>query len=383
MHIALNAWFWDRPDTGSGQYLHALTAALLTVDPDLRLTLISPNETLDGIPQGVTVHSIPLRGSGHLAKLYFEQQDVPTAAGKMDADLLHVPYWAAPLRSPVPVVVTIHDIIPLILPAYRGGLLPRAYTSLVAATARGASAIITDSEASKADIIERLGIPAEHIHAIWLAAGIKYHPRPGSLLDTAIQQKYNLPDEYVLYLGGFDVRKNVHTLLKAYTYIQQGVGDQVPLVIAGNLPGAMTPRLLDIPMYLNMMGLDEEAVRLIGFVEEADKPALYRMAKVFVFPSRYEGFGLPVLEAMACGTPVVTTDTSSLAEIVGAGGFVVEPDDARHMAGATLSLLVQDELHEEMSQKARARADLFSWYKTAAHTLDIYRAVNDKLKADG
>lgn len=375
MHIALNAWFWDRPDTGSGQYLHALTAALMKTQADLQLTLISPHETLDGIPGGVAVHPIPLHGSGHLAKLRFEQQDVPAAAGELGADLLHVPYWAAPLRSPIPVVVTIHDIIPLLLPAYRGGLLPRAYTSLVAATARGTSAIITDSDASKTDIIERLGIPAERIHAIWLAAGIKYHPRPGSLIDTAIQQKYNLPDDYVLYLGGFDVRKNVHTLLKAYTYIQQGVGDQVPLVIAGKLPETITPRLLDIPMYLNMMELDEAAVRLIGFVEEADKPALYRMAKVFVFPSRYEGFGLPVLEAMACGTPVVTTDTSSLAEIVGDGGFVVQPDDARHMAGATLSMLVQDDLHEEMSQKARARADQFKWEKTAQETLAVYQRV--------
>ncbi|GAB4476979.1 MAG: glycosyltransferase family 1 protein [Anaerolineae bacterium] len=373
MHIALNAWFWNRPDTGSGQYVRQLAAALAE-QGDLSLTLIAPQEEPIDAPPGVTAHSVRLSTGGQRGKLAFEQRWFPRAAAEVGADLIHVPYWAAPLSSPLPLVVTVHDLIPMLLAEYRGGLRGRLYTALVAASTGGAGAVITDSQASRADIIRYLRIPAERVHVVPLAAGVKYHPRPGSLLDVGIRQKYNLPSEYLLYLGGYDVRKNVHTLLKAFTYVQDGTGDQFPLVLAGRLPEKRSPRFLDMAHYIELMGVGEN-VRLIGEVDETDKPALYRMARAFVFPSRYEGFGLPVLEAMSCGTPVVAANTSSLPEIVGEAGFLVDPDDARHMAGAILSLLVQDDLHAEMREKALARAAAFTWPQTAAATRAIYERV--------
>lgn len=374
MHIAFNAWFLGQPDVGTGQYLRHLIAALRSQRPDLRLTLIAPPERLIDLPDGVEALPVSVRGSGHPAKLRFEQIDCAQAALAVGADLLHVPHWGSPLRSPLPVVVTIHDLIPLILPAYRGGVLARLYTGLVAASAQGAAAVITVSEASRADILERLRIPPERVNAIYEAAGIKFHPRPGSLLDIGIRQKYDLPQEYVLYLGGFDVRKNVHTLLKAYTYVRQATADAIPLVIAGALPGRLTPRFLDIPRYIREMEL-EPVVRLIGRADHEDLPAIYRMAKAFVYPSRYEGFGLPLLEAMACGTPVVTSTVSSPPEVVGEAGFTVDPDDARGLAGSILGLLVQENLHKEMSQKALARAAEFSWARTARETVDVYERI--------
>ncbi len=373
MHIALNAWFWNRPDTGSGQYVHHLVRALAE-QGDLSLTLIAPQGESVDAPPGVAVHTVRLKAGSQPGKLAFEQRLFPRAAAEVGADLIHVPYWAAPLNSPLPLVVTVHDLIPLLFREYRGGLRGRLYTALVAASTGGAGAVITDSQASRADIIHHLRIPLERVHVVPLAAGIKYHPRPGSLLDIGIRQKYDLPPEYLLYLGGYDVRKNIHTLLKAFTYVQDGTGDQFPLVLAGRLPEKRSPRFLDVARYIEMMGVGEN-VRSIGEVAEADKPALYRMARAFVFPSRYEGFGLPVLEAMACGTPVVAANTSSLPEIVGGAGFLVDPDDARHMAGAILSLLVQDDLHAEMREKALARAAAFTWSQTAAATRAIYERV--------
>jgi glycosyltransferase involved in cell wall biosynthesis len=293
-------------------------------------------------------------------------------AARVGADLAHVPYWGSPLNSPIPVVVTIHDLIPLILPAYRGSVLARLYTGMVGAAARGAAAVITDSRASGEDIAQHLRIPADHIYPIPLAASSVYQPRQGSLVDMAIRKKYKLPVEYVLYLGGYDIRKNVHTLLKAFTYVRTGY--DIPLVLAGRLPEKKSSRFIDVSSYIDLMELGD-IVQVVGEIEEDDKPAIYRMAKTFVFPSRYEGFGLPVLEAMACGKAVVTTNAPSLPELVGDAAFVVDPDDARHMAGSILATLTQPDTNEDLSRKALARASEFSWARTAAETTAVYSQI--------
>lgn len=375
MRVAINGWFWNRPDTGSGQYVRRLVSTFASVAPRLQVTLVVP-EGWEVEPPGpsVSVYRTGASGGGNWAKIRFEQRTFPRAAGEAGADLAHVPYWGAPLRSPVPVVVTIHDLIPLVLPQYRGGLLGRVYTALVSATAGGTAAVITDSDASKADILARLGLPAEHVHAIPLAAGEQYHPRDNDFVNMAIREKYRLPAQFVLYLGGYDVRKNVDTLLKAYTYVREGGGEQFPLVLAGRLPEKDSPRFLNVQAYIDGMGL-RDVVRSIGWVDEGDEPALYRLASCFVYPSRYEGFGLPVLEAMSCGTPVVAADSSSLPEVVGEAGFLVPPDNARQMAGAILATLNQDDVARELSEKGLKRASTFSWVRTVARTLDVYEQV--------
>lgn len=379
-HVALNAWFWDRPDTGSGQYVRQLVSAFVGTGglppaaPDLRVTLVAPPGWEVEPPPGADLVRVPLKGRGDWAKLRFEQSGFPEAARRAGASLAHVPYWGSSLASPIPVVVTIHDLIPLLLPEYRGGVLARLYTGLVAAAARGAAAVITDSRASGEDIARHLAIPSDRIFPIPLAAAPMFHPRQGSLLDMAIRKKYNLPAEYVLYLGGYDVRKNVETLLKAFTYVKTGY--DIPLVLAGRLPPRRSPRFTEVQGWIGALDLGD-TVQVIGEVAEEDKPALYRMAKTFVFPSRYEGFGLPVLEAMACGKPVVTGNRSSLPELVGDAGFTVDPDDPRHLAGSILATLTQDHLNEELSRKSLARAAEFSWSRTAADTFAVYRQVLD------
>jgi glycosyltransferase involved in cell wall biosynthesis len=376
MHVALNGWFLNRPDTGSGQYLIHLLEALKARRPALTLTLIVPQGWDADPPSGVGLRPMPLKGQGHWAKVRFEQAAVPRAAGEAGADLLHVPYWAAPLRSPLPVVVTIHDLIPLLLPAYRGGALARAYTGLVAASARGASAVLADSDATRRDILAHLRLPPEKVHTVPLAAAGRYQPQADPAAAAAVRKKYGLPPEYVLYLGGYDVRKNVHTLLKAFTYVRDGY--DIPLVLAGRPPETVMPRFLDIPHYIEEMDL-ADAVQVVGWVDEADKPALYRLASCVVYPSRYEGFGLPVLEALACGAPVVTTDASSLPEVVGEAGFQVDPDDARGLGGAILATLVQEQVASDLRAAGPQRAAQFTWARTAEETLAVYeRAYRDR-----
>ena len=179
----------------------------------------------------------------------------------------------------------------------------------------------------------------------------------------------------MLYLGGFDVRKNVATALATYRWAGPAIGEECPLVIAGRLPKRDTPFAPDPRRLAREQEVDEQCVRFIGFVDEVDKPALYRGAVAFIFPSRYEGFGLPVLEALACGTPVVGSDAASIPEVVGSAGVLLPPDDAEGMAGALIQLATDEGFRAELSRRALAQAARFSWERTAQETLAAYRDV--------
>jgi glycosyltransferase involved in cell wall biosynthesis len=384
MRIAINAWFLNQPGTGSGQYLHGLLLglqhALPTIAPEHQFLLAAPLDHFDQDLSGLQVEFWPFRSPrwrSNLGKLFFEQVAFPRICRRWGADLAHVPYWGSPLRPTVPTVVTIHDLIPLLLPAYRGSPLVRLYTRLVSASARKAAMVLTDSLASKRDIERHLGLPPERVRCIYLAAGDHLSPEPAPE-DNAIRLSYGLPDaslpsepgRYVLYLAAHDVRKNVETLVEAFATVAQA-DDDVILVIGGKLPGRDDPIFFDPRPLVRELGLSEE-VRLIGWVDEADKPAILRGAACAVFPSRYEGFGLPVLEALASGTPMITSNASSLPELLGDAGFMIAPDDAQGLAGAILSCLVDEPLAAELRQRGPEQAARFSWAQTAQQTLDAY-----------
>ncbi|WP_420645491.1 glycosyltransferase family 4 protein [Candidatus Leptofilum sp.] len=380
MHVAINAAFWNQPNTGSGQYTRQLVYHLNRLVSDLTITLIYPQVVggpePEDVPPSVNVKLVTVR-PGNMGKVWFEQRLFPRACQEVGATVAHVPYWGGPLQSPVPLVVTVHDLTTLLVPEYRRPLRTRLYNALVATSARGATRIITDSDASKQDIVEHLHIPADKIERIYLAAGSQFSTQDSGLLEMAVLRKYDLPEFYVLYLGGYELHKNVTTLLLAWTYVGQALGEDYPLVLAGKKPTQANEIYPDYDHYIKQLGI-EEYVRWIGYVDEEDKPMLYRNAETFVFPSRREGFGLGVLEAMACGTPVVTTTATSLPEVVGDAGFAVEPDDARNMAGAIISTIIQDNLRAELRQKGEQQAANFSWEKTATETLLVYDEVVGK-----
>ena len=378
MHVAINAYFWNQPFVGSGQYTRQLVYHLHKLVSDLKITLIFPQISgeaePEAVPATVAVKLVPIR-AGHWGKVLFEQQLFPQACQEVGATLAHVPYWGAPLRSPVPLVVTVHDLTTLLVPEYNRGVKARLYNALVSASAKGANHIITDSFASKLEIVDHLGIEEARITAVYLAAPPSYTPQENNLVDMAVLRKYDLPDFYVLYLGGYENHKNVMTLLLAWTYVGQALGTDYPLVLAGRKPKGSSDTFPDYDAYIKQLRI-EEYVQWIGYVDEEDKPVLYRNAETFVFPSKREGFGLPVLEAMACGTAVVTSNATSLPEVVGDAGFTVDPDDARGMAGAIIATIIQDNLAAEMRQNSQTQAANFSWEKTATETLLIYDHVS-------
>jgi glycosyltransferase involved in cell wall biosynthesis len=244
----------------------------------------------------------------NLAKVWWEQVVAPRAAQRLGADVYFVPYWAPPVWRPLPVVVTIHDLIPLLLPAYRGRLLQRIYTQLVCWAARRATAILTVSDAAARDIVAHLRVEAARVHVV--------HHGPnqeGSVtVDAAhlqrVRARYALPERFFLYLGGFDVRKNVQAVIEGYARFRARGGDPaVKLVLAGALPAQDTPFFPDPRRLAQEAGCAAD-VHCCGWVEEEDKPALYALATAFVFPSLYEGFGMMILEAMQAGTPVITSN---------------------------------------------------------------------------
>lgn len=371
MHIAVNGWFWDQPNTGSGQYVRRLLHALSKIAPDVQMTLVLPphNNAPDDVPMNVNLVTTTGRG-GRLGKVLFEQRTFPRMVAQIQADIAHVPYWGAPLSSPAPLVTSVLDVIPLVLPDYAPGFFNRLYVSLVSASARGSSHILTLSELSKTDIQTYLHIPADNITVTYLAADEVYHPRMGAERDEAVRQKYNLPDRFVLYLGGFDRRKQVDVLLYAYTYVAQV--EEVPLVLAGKEPDWSKKLFPDMRKYAAELNLTEDII-WTGFVDEEDKPSMYRLADVFVYPTLYEGFGLPLVEAMASGTPVAGIDTAIVSEIAGDGAYLVK--NARSLAGAILALLGQEPLRDAMVNQGLARATTFNWRKTAKQTLEIYERV--------
>jgi glycosyltransferase involved in cell wall biosynthesis len=393
MRVAINAWFLDQTGTGSGQYLHALLGAFPTVAPDLEVLLVTPGgdarSGLGEIP-GLCVHThryTSPRWRTNLGKVLFEQFAFPRACRRWGADIAHVPYWGSALRPGVPTVVTVHDLIPLLLPDYRGGAAVRLYTRLVSASARRAAVVLTDSLASKRDIEQHLDLPAETVRCVYLAAGEQYSPEPQPA-DEAIRRRYGLPtgttspgaSRYLLYLAGHDVRKNVAALVEAFATVSRA-DDDVLLAIGGRLPDRDRAPFFDPRPLVEQLGLSQD-VRFIGWVDEAHKPALYRGAACALFPSRYEGFGLPVLEALACGAPLIASNASSLPELQGDAGFALDPDDVDGLAGAMLSCLVDEPLVRELRRRGPEQAARFDWTKTARETLAAYEAAQRE-NADG
>jgi glycosyltransferase involved in cell wall biosynthesis len=375
MRIGVNGSFWGLYTTGSGQYIYHLLPALTDLAADNAYTLF--------LPRHLPLEDVSLRVSWdiqrlaapfarlheNLAKVCFEQATYPVACQRSAMDIAHVPYFAPPLYCRIPVIVTIHDLIPLILSGYRGSWLVRSYMRLVSRAAQRACLVLTDSQASARDIERLLSIPPERIRVIYLAADSRY--RPLSVAERQpVLERLKTPPRYLLYLGGFDRRKNVCAILQAFARMRKRLGD-IALVIAGKLPArnsafAPDPRLVSDGLGLGNM------VHYTGWVAEEDKPALYAGATAFVFPSSYEGFGLPVLEAISCGTPAIVGMGSSLEEIAGPACLAVSPTAIDALAEAMGALVEDEPLRQNLAHQGLDHAQRFSWAATARQTLAAY-----------
>lgn len=370
IHVAINGFFWDKPTVGVGQYLHGFIAAMRHVAPVHIDLLVPATSTPPATPAHVHIHRIstPFDGvSANLAKLWFEQIGVPRTAHRLGAQLLHVPYFAPPWHARLPVIATIPDLIPLTRPAYRGSMLVRAYMRLAKASARRSTALIAISQHVADQAQHILAWRGDAIHVTHLAADPMYTPIPDAP-DTITQHGIHGP--YIYYVGGYDERKQVRTLIKAFALLPEAVRTHTKLVLAGSPAGSNPDLFPDIWADIRHYGIADQIIQLP--VSRDDNPLFYAAATVFVYPSVEEGFGLPPLEAMACGTPVVCCNTSSLPEVVGDAALCVPPGDAQALSDAIHSVLTRPELRIQMRANGIRRAQRFTYTTTASQTLAAY-----------
>jgi glycosyltransferase involved in cell wall biosynthesis len=268
-------------------------------------------------------------------------------------------------------VVTIHDVIPLVLPWAFSRRHRWVLSTALGRIRKQAEMVIVPSNAVAEDVVHYLHVEREHITVIPMGCDPRFQPL-GAPMQAAIRRRYDLPERYVLFVGTLEPRKNVKTLLQAFAHvIAEKPQDGLHIVIAGGRGwGSEDPMAMVAALGLH------KAVRFTGFVDDDHLADLYRGALLFVYPSLYEGFGLPVLEAMACGIPVITSNRSSLPEVAGDAALLVDPTQPEALAAAISALLHDSALRQALRAKGLARAAAFTWEAVAQQTVAVYRTVS-------
>jgi glycosyltransferase involved in cell wall biosynthesis len=352
---------------GIGRYVVNLASALKRVSSDLDLALLRDPSSA---AQRLTLPDLPTVDCAVSPFALSQQWRVRSILRESRAALYHSAYYLMPYVPSVPSIVTCYDLIPLIYPQYFTAiqrLIFRTAHTLALHTARVTLAI---SDATKRDLVHFFHADPQRIVVTPLAADAHFQPPSHAEVDR-VRQHYALPDRYVLYFGSNKPHKNVPRLIEAFARLGIGVqGLGIGLVIAGHWDQRY-PQARNLVEQLNL----KDRVRFIGPVKDADLPALYGGAELFVFPSKYEGFGLPVLEAMACGAPVVCGNRSSLPEVVGDAALLCDPYDVESLARAIERAITDRVLNESLRARSLARAAQFSWEQTAQRTLDVYRSL--------
>ncbi|MFQ5952631.1 MAG: glycosyltransferase family 4 protein [Candidatus Omnitrophota bacterium] len=304
-----------------------------------------------------------------LERMYWENMALPSAAVKDKIDLLHIPGFAGPrMKGKFKKVTTINDLIGMIYPQNLNRVSRFYWQRWLPACAKNSDAIIAISEHTKRDIVKLLGVPEEKIHVILLAADSKFYPIAEKESLEKVRQKYDLPHDFMLHLGTIEPRKNITGLVEAFAgYVLENDPD-LHLVLAGKKDWGYEQ------VYQKLEKLNVSSwVKFIDYVDDADMSAIYNLAKFFVYPSFYEGFGLPVLEAMACGTAVICSNTSSLPEVVGDAAILIDPNNIGELKEKIRELDTNASLRAELSERAIHQAGKFSWKKTAEQTLEVYK----------
>jgi alpha-1,3-rhamnosyl/mannosyltransferase len=359
-------------DYGIGSYLQGLLAELTALCPDDEIVVLAQPDgrhLLPELPDRWRI--VEVEAVGYTVR---EQIEIPVTALRAGVGLLHVPHYVLPLLYPGSLVVTVHDIIHVMFPEFLPSRIGFAYARfLIRAAIRRARRVITVSESTASDLRRLFGASGEKlrvipngVHEAFLAAG----DVDG---DAANRSKLGVQPPYLLHVGNDKPHKNTASVLKAYQLLaNQRAGGVPPLILAGGFTdeGPLAARA-------RAMGLGDR-VRSLGHLERNELAALYRGATIFVYPTLYEGFGLPVLEAMGCGVPVVAGDVPAVREVAEDAVVRVNPRDVEAIAGAVRRLLERDELRTKMSERGRSMARRYGWRRAAEATLSVYRAARQE-----
>lgn len=359
------------PRAGIGRYANELLREMLALG-GLELRLVCPSRpwTRSGVvalreafaPLGAEVVGNPYPARLlYAAWKHLRGPAIEWIAGP--CDIFHAPHQIAPVTRKAAVVTTIHDLTTLKFPALHAGHQHLVGDHLHSSIARS-DRLIAVSEATARDLIEDLGVAPERIRVIPNAASDHFFAPPTLEVRDAVTARHGLPARYFLYLGTIEPRKNLEALLAAYRALPLATRSAYPLLLAGGRGW------LDAPIFEALARTP--GARWLGRVPEADLPALLGGAAAFVYPSLYEGFGLPVLEAMAAGAPVITSNVSSLPEVAGEAALLVDPHDVAALSAAMARLADDPALAERLRAAGRLQAARFSWRRAAEETLGVY-----------
>ena len=370
MRIAIDAR--KLHDFGIGTYIRNVLIGLARVDQQTEFMALCRPADADAINEmGSNFRAVP-----ETAKPYSigEQFRIPLTLVRERAHLLHEPHYVLPPATRCRTVVTIHDCIHLMFPQYLPGRLAHVYarTSMWTAVHKS-DRILTVSEASKRDILRFFGVDANKIAVIYNAIDERFLAQPDEERMDNVRQRYQLDHPFLLYVGNIKPHKNLERLIDAFGRARAAGLAELRLIIIGD----EISKYPALRQAVHRHRLDKY-VRFLGFQPYDTLAAFYRLARAFVFPSLYEGFGLPPLEAMACGTPVVTSNVSSLPEIAGGAAILVDPYDPASIADGITRAVTDDRLRVELTERGLARAREFSWGQSVAAIHRIYLDVLER-----
>jgi glycosyltransferase involved in cell wall biosynthesis len=356
-------------DFGIGTYIRNLLRELARLDHDTDFVLLCRPDDVNGIKAlGENFRPVVERAGNYSIA---EQFRIPLALRREKVTLFHAPHYVLPPLVHCRSVVTIHDCIHLMFPQYLPNKVALTYarTSMAMAASR-ATRVLTVSETSKNDIMRFFGTEPSKIDVIYNAYDERFGIEPKEDDVVRVRERYQLHDEFVLYAGNVKPHKNLERLIDAFQLVRSRGLDHLKLVMIGD----------DISKYASLRRAVHRYqlhnyVRFLGYLPEETLAVMYRLAGVFVFPSLYEGFGLPPLEAMASGTPVVTSNVSSLPEVTGDGAALVDPYDPQAIADGIYRVLTDVDLRRDLRRKGLARAHQFSWGASVRRVREIYGEV--------
>ncbi|MEQ1574797.1 MAG: glycosyltransferase family 1 protein [Vicinamibacterales bacterium] len=357
-------------DFGIGTYIRNLLRHLARIDRESEYVLLCAEADI-----GVAARLGPnFRAVVEPSPNYSlqEQFHVPWVLRRERPDVFHAPHYVLPPAVPCRSVVTIHDCIHLMFPQYLPNRMAYAYArAAMWSAAKRSDRILTVSEASKRDILRFFNVPPQKIEVVHNAIDERFWTEPPAEDVARVRERYQLDHSFVLYVGNIKPHKNLVRLIEAFDRLRKGGFDDLKLLIIGD----EISKLPALRRAVHSHKLHKD-VRFLGYVRDDMLAILYRLASVFVFPSLYEGFGLPALEAMACGTPVVASNVSSLPEVTGDAALLVDPYDVTAIAGGIRRVLTEPALAATLRARGLARAKAFSWESSVARTHAIYEQVS-------
>ena len=366
-HYALDARTATPHFPGIGRYVSNLAAALVPLlGADEELTVLEQPAYPLKLPELPAARVAPVDASPFSLR---QQWLIPRYLRDLGADLYHSPYYLMPYRLRLPVVVTIYDLIPLLFPEHsslRARWLFRRFSALAL---RVSMHSIACSRATRDDVLVHFPALPERLTVIPLAADPHFGAQPATAIHD-LRQRYHLWEPFVLYVGSNKPHKNLVRLVEAWAKVGPSFPD-TRLIVAGS----WVPTHPEARLRAEGLGLTERTIRWLGPLPEQDLPALYAGAHLFIFPSLYEGFGLPVIEAMACGAPVACSNVSSLPEVAGDAALLFDPESVSSIAETITRALGDDALRDGLRERGLARAADFTWERTARETLALYRSV--------